>query len=88
MAIRRATSQGRSRASGVTSAPILMLVVVRATEVSAIQGYVAANDTAEACTALGAFINEVDAQTGKKISSAQASSLVTQAHNIEAALDC
>ena len=57
-------------------------------KVSAIQGYVAANDTAAACAALGAFINEVDAQTGKKISSAQALSLVTQAHNIEAALDC
>ena len=59
-----------------------------AAKVTAIQGYVAANDTADACAALGAFINEVDAQTGKKISSAQASSLVTQAHNIEAALDC
>jgi streptogramin lyase len=57
-------------------------------KVAAIQGYVAADDTADACAALGAFINEVDAQTGKKISSAQASSLVTQAHNIEAALDC
>jgi streptogramin lyase len=57
-------------------------------KVAAIQGYVAANDTADACAALGAFINEVEAQTGKKISSAQASSLVTQAHNIEAALDC
>jgi streptogramin lyase len=57
-------------------------------KVSAIQGYVAANDTADACAGLGAFINEVDAQTGKKISSAQASSLVTQAHNIEAALGC
>jgi streptogramin lyase len=56
-------------------------------KVRAIQGYVAANDTADACAALGAFINEVDAQTGKKISSTKASSLVTQAHNIEAALD-
>jgi streptogramin lyase len=59
-----------------------------AAKVNAIQGYVAADDTADACAALGAFINEVNAQTGKKISSAQASSLITQAHNIEAALDC
>jgi len=59
-----------------------------AAKVSEIQGNVAANDTAEACAALGAFINEVDAQTGKKISADEASSLVTQAHNIEAALDC
>src|SRR5262249_43185764 len=57
-------------------------------KVGAIQGYVDANDTADACAALGAFVNEVGAQTGKKISTAQASSLVTQAHNIEAALDC
>ena len=57
-------------------------------KVSAIQGYVAANDTADACAALGAFINEVNAQTGKKISSAQASSLLARAEDIETALSC
>jgi hypothetical protein len=56
--------------------------------VTAIQGYVDGNDTADACATLGAFINEVDAQTGKKIDSAQASTLVTDAQNIEAALGC
>jgi streptogramin lyase len=57
-------------------------------KVAQIQGYVAANDTADACGALGAFINEVNAQSGKKISTAKAPSLITQAQDIEAALGC
>ena len=44
-------------------------------KVRAIQDYVAANDSAHACDALHAFVNEVNAQTGKKISTAQAASL-------------
>ena len=36
----------------------------------------------------GDFLNELNAQTGKKINSAQAASLNSQAQNIEAALDC
>ena len=59
-----------------------------ASKVAEIQGYVAASDTAEACSTLGAFINEVNAQTGKKISTAQAASFITQAQDIEAALGC
>ena len=59
-----------------------------ADKVSAIEGYVAANDTADACATLGAFISEVNAQTGKKISTAQAASFIMQAQDIEAALDC
>ena len=55
---------------------------------NAIQGYVAANDTADACATLDAFINEVNAQTGKKISTALAASLISQAHDIQAALGC
>ena len=39
-----------------------------AAKVSAIQGYVAANDTVAACATLIAFTSEVTAQTGKKIS--------------------
>jgi hypothetical protein len=33
-------------------------------------------------------VSEVNAQTGKKISTAQAASFITQAQNIEAALGC
>jgi hypothetical protein len=57
-------------------------------KVAAIQGYVAASDTADACDALASFINEVNAQTGKKLSATQAASFGTQAQNIEAALGC
>jgi hypothetical protein len=59
-----------------------------AAKVTAIEGYVAANDTADACATLGAFVNEVNAQTGKKISTAQAASFISQAQDIEAALGC
>ena len=57
-------------------------------KVAAIEGYIAANDTAAACATLRDFINEVNAQTGKKISTAQAASFIAQAQDIEAALDC
>jgi streptogramin lyase len=57
-------------------------------KVAEIQGYLAANDTADACATLGALINEVNAQTGKKISTAQATSFITQAQDIEVALGC
>jgi len=36
----------------------------------------------------GDFLNELNAQTGKKINSAQAASLNSQAQDIEAAPDC
>ena len=56
-------------------------------KVRAIQGYVAANDTANACGTLNALINEVNAQkTRKKISAMVAASLIAQAHGIQAAL--
>ena len=57
-------------------------------KVRAIQRYVAAGDTADACATLGAFVNEVNAQAGKKISTAQAASFISQAQDIEAALGC
>jgi hypothetical protein len=59
-----------------------------ADKVTAIDGFVAASDTLDACATLGAFRSEVDAQTGKKISTAQAASFITQAQDIEAALGC
>jgi hypothetical protein len=42
----------------------------------------------EACATLGALIDELNAQRGKKISIAQAASLYSQAQDIDAALDC
>jgi polyvinyl alcohol dehydrogenase (cytochrome) len=46
------------------------------------------NDNADACGTLGAFINQVNAQTGTKITTAQAASLITQAHAAENAIVC
>jgi streptogramin lyase len=57
-------------------------------KVNAIEGYVAANDTSDACSTLDAFISEVNAQTGKKISTAHADSFIAQAQDIAAALGC
>jgi hypothetical protein len=57
-------------------------------KVAAIDGYIAAGDQPDACSALDAFASEVDAQTNKKISVAQASSFMTLATAIEADLGC
>jgi hypothetical protein len=59
-----------------------------AAKVRQIQTYAGAGDTANACSNLAAFINEVNAQAGKKISAAQAASLLAQAQIIEAGLGC
>jgi len=59
-----------------------------ARKVATIEGDVAANDTTDACATLGAFVNEVNAQTGKKIGAAQAASFISRAQDIEAALGC
>jgi hypothetical protein len=59
-----------------------------AAKVNQIQAYVAANDQSDACGTLGAFMHEVNAQTGKKITADQAASLITQAQSIEATLGC
>ena len=59
-----------------------------AAKVTQIQGYVAANDKAHACSTLNAFINEVSAQTGKKVTAAQAASFIAQAQTIAATLGC
>ena len=45
-------------------------------------------DVAEACAILGAFANEVNAQTGKKISESVAASLVADATRIGAVVGC
>ena len=59
-----------------------------ANKITAIQGYIAANDAASACAKLNAFINEVNAQAGKKITDAQAAAFTTQANDIKASLGC
>jgi hypothetical protein len=59
-----------------------------AEKVTQIQMYADAGDTADACSKLAAFTNEVNAQTGKKISAPQAASLLAQARVIEAGLGC
>ena len=46
-----------------------------------------AGDTAEARAIIGAFINQVEAQTGKKISQAQAAELIAAANAILVALE-
>jgi hypothetical protein len=59
-----------------------------ADKVTQIQTYFDAGDTADACGTLAAFINEVNAQTGKQITTAQAASFIAQAQTIEGALGC
>jgi hypothetical protein len=59
-----------------------------ANKVKLIQGYVAANNKTGACSLLTAFIHEVKAQTGKKLTIEQAASFTTQANSIKTALGC
>jgi hypothetical protein len=59
-----------------------------ADKITQAQNYVAANDTPDACGTLAAFINQVNAQTGKTITTAQAASFIAQATSVQAALGC
>jgi hypothetical protein len=56
--------------------------------VKQIQGYVTANDHADACAGLNSFIGLVNAQTDKKLTSAHAASFLAQATVIKTALGC
>ena len=47
-----------------------------------------AGDSAEACNSLSAFLNEVRAQTGKKLTEAQAQQLTAGANDIRAQIGC
>ena len=47
-----------------------------------------ASDTATACDSLTAFVNETQAQSGKKLSTDQASQLINSANQIKAGLGC
>lgn len=57
-------------------------------KVQQIQGYVAANDTADACAGLNGFISLVNAQKGKKLTNAQVTSYIAQATAIKTTLGC
>ena len=59
-----------------------------ADKVKRAQTYVAANDLTDACSTLAAVINEVTAQSGKKISANEARSLISNAQQIRAQLGC
>jgi hypothetical protein len=50
--------------------------------------YAAAGDKADACQTLDAFIQEVRAQSGKKLTAAQAAQFIAEAQRIKLALGC
>jgi hypothetical protein len=52
------------------------------------QSDLAGGDTAAACSALNAFVLEVEAQDGKKISSALANQLIDDAQRLRTVLSC
>jgi molybdopterin synthase catalytic subunit len=53
-----------------------------------IQAYITANDKVDACNGLAKFIGLVKAQTGKKLTQAQASTYIAEAQAIESSLGC
>jgi Ice-binding-like len=57
-------------------------------KLQAVQTAIAANDTSGACGTLQAFIHEVQAQSGKHLTSDQAAQLITAANRIRAVLGC
>jgi hypothetical protein len=57
-------------------------------KISAAEQYLASGDTSDSCGTLGAFLHEVNAQSGKEISTAQAAELISDAQRIRAVLAC
>ncbi|MEX1357003.1 MAG: HYR domain-containing protein, partial [Gaiellaceae bacterium] len=53
-----------------------------------VQAYLDAGQIEDACGTLKAYLNEVKAQTGKKVTAAQAATLAAQVNQIRAVLDC
>ncbi len=53
-----------------------------------VQGYIAKNDKANACSGLSSFLGLVASQQGKKLTVAQANSFTTQASSIRLTLGC
>src|SRR5262249_52448896 len=58
-----------------------------ADKLSHAQSYLAANDVSDACSTLGAFINQAQAQSGITLSRSQAATLIQAAHRIQTVLD-
>jgi hypothetical protein len=59
-----------------------------ASKAAAIQAAVNAGDTATACADISDYLGLVQSQTGKKLTTTQASTLTTDANNVAAALGC
>jgi hypothetical protein len=59
-----------------------------ADKLAAVLASIGAGDTATACGTLGAFINQVQAQSGKKIPAAQAAALIGAAQQVRTSLGC
>lgn len=59
-----------------------------ADKIASVQSYLAAGHASDACGTLGAFINQVKAQTGKSIPAVQAGGLIAAAQRIEAVIPC
>jgi hypothetical protein len=59
-----------------------------ADKVAQAQNHLAANDVAETCSTLAAFVNEVQAVSGTRIDSARAAALIADAQEIKMLLDC
>jgi len=59
-----------------------------ADKVALAQSYLAAGDVPDTCGTLGAFVQEVQAQTGHSVPPTTASTLITDAQRIEAVLSC
>jgi len=59
-----------------------------ADKVALAKSYFDAGDIANSCATLNGFINEVKAQTGKKITPAQAADFIAKAQAIEALIGC
>jgi secreted trypsin-like serine protease len=57
-------------------------------KVVSIQSYLAAGKTADVCSGLGSFINEVKAQTGKKVGVGLAAAFTSEAKNILSVVGC
>jgi large repetitive protein len=59
-----------------------------ADKITAAQSYLASGDTADACSTLTLFINQVKAQSGKSIPAGQAAQLIADATRIRAVMAC
>jgi hypothetical protein len=59
-----------------------------AAKVGNAQAALAEGDTGAACNVLGAFVNEVEAQSGKSLTTSQAAQLVADATRVQAVFGC